>query len=364
MRKQNKMTKTVLLAAILAATGLLSGCNKDTNAGSDTNYTLHYTTYSNASSDQSKTVQRWAKEVEESTNGGVKIEFHYSQSLAKADEALKATLDGRADLAQVGSIYASSDLSMFTVVELPFETQNPEVQMKAIERLYKENETYRKNFDEKGVKLLYPLPLGSVVLGLKQPAEEPINLSGRSIRSGGLVSEVLMEVGVNPVAMTATDIYESMERGIVDGYSALAIANLPAFGLTRATPYLVNPGVGTYASSVVVINADLFESMPDEYKKAIEKASLNAITNGLEEMDAAGEMACTELKQQGTKFSKFSDEEVMSWKQKVTVDSDWVGRYSKQGYDAKSVLDDYRKIISEEESKSTYSDPVVKCIGG
>lgn len=364
MRKQNKTTKTVLLAAILAATGLVSGCSKDTNSGGSTDYTLHYTTYSNATSDQSKTAQRWAKEVEELTNGGVKIEFHYSQSLARAEESLKATLDGRADLAQVGSIYASSDLSMFTVIELPFETKNPEVQMKAIERLYEENETYRKDFDEKGVKLLYPLPLGSVIVGLKQPAESPTDLSGRSIRSGGLVSEVLMAVGVNPVAMTATDIYESMERGIIDGYSALSIANLPAFGLSRATPYLVDPGVGTYSSSIVVINSKIFESMPDEYKKAIEKASSNAISNGLEEMDAAGETACTELKQQGTKFSKFSDEEIMSWKQKVKVDSDWVNRYSKQGYDAKSVLVDYRRIISEEESKSTYADPVVKCIGG
>lgn len=365
MTKQHKTTKTVLLASILAATGLFSGCsNKDTSSGGSTEYTLHYTTYSNATSDQSKTAQRWAKEVEELTDGGVKVEFHYSQSLAKADESLKATLDGRADLAQIGSIYASSDLSMFTVIELPFETQNPEVQMKAIERLYEENETYRKDFDEKGVKFLYPLPLGSVVMGLKQPAQSPKDLSGRSIRSGGLVSEVLMTVGVNPVAMTATDIYESMERGIIDGYSALSIANLPAFGLTSASPYLVNPGIGAYSSSIVVINSDLFESMPDEYQEAIEEASLHAISNGLEEMDAAGETACKELKENGSKFSKFSDEEITSWKQKVKVDSDWVNRYSKQGYDAKSVLDDYRKIISEEESKSTYSDPIVKCMGG
>ncbi|WP_372741372.1 C4-dicarboxylate TRAP transporter substrate-binding protein [Neptunomonas sp.] len=360
MNLQNRNKKVVRVAAFLAASGLLTACGQDSN----TNYTLHYTTYSNATSDQSKTVQRWAKEVEKLTNGGVQVEFHYSQSLAGADEALQATLDGRADLAQVGSFYASSDLSMFTVIELPFETQNPEVHMTAIERLYRENEVYRKDFDQQGVKLLYPLPLGSVVLGLKQPAKAPEDLASRSIRSGGLTSEVLMSAGVNPVAMTATDIYESMERGIVDGYSALAVANLSTFGLTRVTPYLVNPGIGAYSSSIVVINAKLFESMPDEYKKAIEKASSHGISIGLEEMDAAASLACTELKQEGTELTEFSVEDVMAWKQQVNVDSDWVSRYSKQGYDAQSVLDDYRKIIADEETTSTYSDPVITCMGG
>lgn len=358
MKNTYTITKVALAAAFMAASSLLTACSREGNA----DYVLHYTTYSNSTSDQSKTAQRWAKEVETLTNGGVKVKFHYSQSLVGADEALRATLDGRADLAQVGSIYASSDLSMFTVIELPFETQNPEVQMTAIERLYRENEAYREDFDRQGVKLLFPLPLGSVILGLKQPAAGPNDLANRSIRSGGLTSEVLMSAGVNPVSMTATDIYESMERGIVDGYSALAIANLPAFGLDRVTPYLVNPRIGTYSSSIVVINASLFESMPVEYQNAIEKASSYGISIGLEEMNAAGSIACTELKKMGSEFSEFLGNDVTEWKNKVSVDSDWVSRYSMRGYDAQSVLDDYRTIIADEESKSNYSDPVVKCM--
>ena len=230
----------------------------------DGEYVLHYTTYSSPTSDQSLTAQRWAEEVEELTDGGVRVQFHYSQSLVGADESVQATLDGRADLAQVGSIYAASDLSMFTVIELPFETNNPEVQMTAIERLYNENDTYRDDFDRQGVHLLFPLPLGINLVGLKEPAPRPQDLAGRSIRSGGLTSEALLAVGANPVAMTATDIYESMERGVVDGYTALAIANLPTFGLSTTTPYLVDPGIGTYSSSIVVINSELLASMPQE----------------------------------------------------------------------------------------------------
>jgi TRAP-type C4-dicarboxylate transport system substrate-binding protein len=330
----------------------------------DGEYVLHYTTYSSPTSDQSRTVQRWAQEVEQLTDGAVQVRFHYSQSLVGADESLQATLDGRADLAQVGSIYSASDLSMYTVIELPFETKNPEVQMRATERLYTENATYRDDFDRQGVSLLFPLPVGIAVLGLDESARVPTELGGRSIRSGGLTSEALLAVGANPVAMTATDVYESMERGIVDGYTSLAIANLPTFGLAKSTPNLVDPGIGTYGSSIVVINAEVLARMPSEIQDALAQASENAIVNGLEEMDALGDRACTDLRGAGTPLSAMPADAVQDWKQRAGIDRQWVDRYTERGYDAEGVLADFRRIIAEESQRSSYADPFVECLKG
>lgn len=349
-----------LSAAVAGAVGL-AGCTSA--SGSDT-YVLHYTTYSNPTSDQSRTVQRWAEEVEDLTDGGVTVRFHYSQSLVGADESVQATLDGRADMAQVGSIYAASDLSMFTVIELPFETTNPEVQMTAIERLYQENDTYRDDFDRQGIRLLFPLPLGIAVVGLKEQVDDVSDLQGLSIRSGGLVSEVMLAAGANPVAMTATDIYESMERGVVDGYTALAIANLPTFGLSETTPYVVDPGIGAYSSSIVVINEELFQSMPEEYQQALLDASENGIANGLEEMDALGNVACQELKASGAEFSALPEDQVADLNSKAAIAESWIARYEERGYDAQAVLEDYRRIIEEETKVSQYADPLVACMQG
>lgn len=347
----------VVAAAVCAAAS--AGC-----AGNDGEFVLHYTTYSSPTSDQSVTMQRWAEEVEDRTDGGVRVKFHYSQSLVDADEALQATLDGRADLAQVGSLYSASDLSMFTVIELPFETNNPEVQMTAIERLYEENDTYRRDFDRQGAQLLFPLPLGINLIGLEEPAPNPMALAGRSIRSGGLTSEALLTVGANPVAMTATDVYESMERGVIDGYTSLAIANLPTFGLASTTPYLVDPGIGAYASSIVVINAELLESMPPEYQDAIGEASGNAIPNGLEEMDKLGVQACTDLRATGAQLATMPPGDIQAWKDRAGIAQQWVDRYAERGYDAEGVLADYRRIIREESARSTYVDPFYACLEG
>ncbi|WP_026122565.1 C4-dicarboxylate TRAP transporter substrate-binding protein [Nocardiopsis halotolerans] len=353
---------TAGVAASGTALAVLTACTG--TVGGDDTYVLHYTTYSSPTSDQSRTVQRWAEEVEELTDGGVTVRLHYSESLVDADEAAQATLDGRADMSQVGSIYAASDLPMFTAVELPFETSNPEVQMTAIERLYEENATYREDFDRQGVRLLFPLPLGIALIGLQEEADDLSDLRGRSIRSGGLTSEALLTAGANPVAMTATDIYESMSRGVVDGYTSLALANLPTFGLSRTTPYVMDPGIGSYSSSIVVINEELFQSMPEEYRQALLEASERGVPNGLEEMDALGETACRELRDAGAEFTSLPEQQVSDWKNETGAAEDWVERHEARGYDARSVLDDYRRIIEEETRASDYADPLVACMEG
>ncbi|MGO1182450.1 MAG: TRAP transporter substrate-binding protein DctP [Micrococcaceae bacterium] len=339
---------------------VLSGCSATQND----EYVLHYSTYSNATSDQSITMQRWADRVDELTDGKVSVEFHYSQSLVDADESVQALLDGRVDLAQVGSMYAASDLSMFTASELPFESQNPEAQMKALQRLYNENAAYREDFDRQGVRQLFPLPIGNAVLGSNSPIESVDDFRGKSIRSGGLISEILLAGGANPVSMTATDVYESMERGVVNGYTSLGMSNLPTFGLAGSTDYIADAGIGAYASSIVAINSDLYEDMPADYQDAVSQASEEALSMGIEELDREGQLACEQAREAGTEFHKWDDDATEEFQAKTSTADQWTDRYERRGYDAESVLTDYREFLREESAKSEYQDALTRCLEG
>lgn len=350
--------KKTTIATALAVTAALGACSSEDRA----DYVLHYATYGAAGSDQSQTVVEWAERVEERSDGRIEVRFHYSQSLVSADDSLAATLDGRVDMAHIGSIYYASDLPMFTVAELPFEARNTEAYMTAVHRMYGENEEFAADFDRNNVRPLFPLPFGNIVLGLNQPAETPQDLAGRSIRTGGLVAEVLLDVGGNPVAMTANDIYESLERGVIDGYTSLAMSNLNSFGVSDSTPYLVDPGIGISASSVVVINSDVYESMPEDLRRVIDETSNEAIGFGLEYMDAEAAAACETLVANGTEFAKFSEDQVTAWKEAGTVAEDWVARNEDRGYDADAVLTDFRALVAEESEKSDYVDPIASCV--
>lgn len=353
-----KPARTLLATLTAAALSLgLSACadNKDT-------YELHYATYSNSVSDQSKTVQAWAKRVEELTGGAVTVRFHYSQSLIGADEAANAIVDGRVDIAQVGSLYSASDLPMYTVAELPFETQNPHAHMRTVQRMYEESAEYREDFYKRGTRQLFPLPIGAAVLGTTTQVTGSDDLTNKNIRSGGLVSQVMQQGGANPVAMTATDVYESMERGIIDGYTSLGMSNLPTFGLAEDTNYISNPGVGLYGSSLVGMSEDLFDKMPENYQQALLQASEEAIDIGLEELDEEGTLACTLAKDVGTEFIRWPEDEMAALEEASTVADEWISRNESRGYNARTVIDDYRRILSEEEDNSTYKDALDQCI--
>lgn len=355
----NKRRFHLSALAGLAICGLLmSGCS----ATEDGQYELHYSTYSNSTSDQSLTMQRWAKRIGELTDDKVAVEFHYSESLVGADESVPALLDGRVDMAQVGSMYAASDLSMYTAAELPFETQNPEAHMKSLQRLFNDNATYREDFDRQGVRQLFPLPIGSAVMGSNEPINSIDDFSGKSIRSGGLISEILVAGGANPVTMTATDVYESMERGVVDGYTSLGMSNLPTFGLANNTKYIADPGIGAYASSIVGINAELYDSMPTEIQDAISQASDEALSMGIEELDSEGSLACKQAKEADTEFFEWKDSDVEEFKARSNIADQWVARYEERGYDAQSVLADYRSFLAEEDEASTYEDALTSCL--
>lgn len=356
-----KRIRVVNALAVAAIAGMvLSACS----SAEENEYILHYSTYSNSTSDQSLTAQRWAERLEELTDGEITVQFHYSQSLVGADESAQALLDGRVDIAQIGSLYAASDLPMFTAVELPFESRNPEAHMQTVQRLYEENEEYRADFDQQGVRQLFPLPIGNAVLGSNSPLESQEDFGGMSIRSGGLVSEILLAGGANPVSMTATDVYESMERGIINGYTSLGMSNLPTFGLANSTKYIADTGIGAYASSIVAMNEDLFTGMSQEHQDAILQASEEAMAMGIEELDKEGKIACEQAIEAGTEFIAWNNESIKDFQAQSETADNWIQANEKRGYDAEKVIDAYRSFLTEENERSSYKDALTSCLEG
>lgn len=308
-------------------------------------------------------VQRWAEDLYELTDGKVTVKMHYSESLLDGDETALGTTDGRTDLGQVGSIYSASDLPLYSISELPFEVNNPEAHLRSLQRLYQEDAEYRESFESRGLVQLFPLPIGLAMLGFNRPVESVDDLNGRTVRASGLAAQLLLEKGVNPVALGAGEIYESLTRGVVEGY-ILSLANLPTFGLNNSTPYLVDPGIGAWGSSIVVMNEDLYDSMPDEYKDAIQQAAANTIEYSLEELDVLSDEACEALVANGTEFVTFSEEEVEEWADSTPIINNWLAQNEQRGFNAQEVLDSYRAISAEEEEKSDYVAPIRRCIEG
>jgi len=96
------------------------------------------------------------------------------------------------------------------------------------------------------------------------------DLSNVKIRSSGFYNAWLGKYGATTVTVPAPDIYNALERGVVDGaaWPGLGIVD---FGFHKFTGYRIDPPVWQF-DNLLWINNDKWESLTDEQRTALSEA--------------------------------------------------------------------------------------------
>ena len=105
-------------------------------------------------------------------------------------------------------------------------------------------------------------------LWTKNPVNTMKDIKGQKIRAhGGLVPFIVSELGGGPVTTPTTEVYVSLERGIVDG----AVRNLPAvnsFKEYELAPYAVSEPV-TWATADIFISSRAWKKLPKKFQNLL-----------------------------------------------------------------------------------------------
>jgi TRAP-type transport system periplasmic protein len=103
------------------------------------------------------------------------------------------------------------------------------------------------------------------VLTTNVRAESPADLEGKKIRAGMTHFGALKAMGMRPVSAPMSDIYTSMERGIIDGFLFPALG-WTEWGWGEVTKYIVGPRVPMQGGngSCTLINLDKWDSLSKE----------------------------------------------------------------------------------------------------
>ncbi|WP_417271503.1 C4-dicarboxylate ABC transporter substrate-binding protein [Celeribacter sp.] len=100
-----------------------------------------------------------------------------------------------------------------------------------------------------------------------------LNLEGLRMRSSPLFRSFLEELGATNVVQSASEVYTSLERGVVDG-TAFPVTGLRDFGWDKFLKYRVNPGF--FQTDVLVsMNLDSWEGLSDEAKEILNQAAID-----------------------------------------------------------------------------------------
>ncbi len=121
------------------------------------------------------------------------------------------------------------------------------------------------------IKVLYCGPYGKEALVSKVPINGVADLKGVKIRSPeGLAADVFRRAGASPSSIPFSEVYTSLEKGIVDAADASVYINNSASGFHKIAKYPLFPGIHSMANLQVIINKRVFDKLSDSEKVILE----------------------------------------------------------------------------------------------
>ncbi|MGM7669218.1 TRAP transporter substrate-binding protein DctP [Microbacterium sp. A93] len=343
-------------AAATSAVLVLAGCSPSTNGASDVEapsdgavapLSLKFTSYASPTAPISVALQQSFDELATSTDDAVQVEPFWSASLLSAPDGLAGATDGRTDIALISAAYTPAEMPLSQVLGVPFIAPDSASASLALADLYDTSPAFQNEFTANGVHLLAVITPGENTIATTDPIEGPEDLNGLQLRAAGYIANTVQEWGANVHALPATDMYESIERGLIDGYTSFAYENIASFGLNEVATNITDPGTGPYIASYIVINKTLWDDFSDAQREAI-TASYENLTDWSTEATLEVEaQICDVLLENGGSVTIWGEDTVDEFRDKVgdSILTEWKSSAEAAGADADAFLDELNTAL-------------------
>ncbi len=256
-------------------------------------------------------MEPWAREVEAKTQGAVTIQVSPGTSaLGQAQNQLDQVRNGIVDIAFGICGLPRGRMTRSTIVEMPMLVRKAEAGSRALWNLH---QTALRS-DYVGMK---PLVLmthnGGLIHTRDKLVRTPEDLRGLRIRTPSPTISMMLEfLGASPVGMPPGQVYENMQRGVLDG-AAFPWDPVRAFKLGEVSKYHCDLGLYT-AAFWFGMNDRKYRSLPEDIRKVIDQTSgqalLGKIQGWWDKWDAAGKATAIE---RGNTITTVSGEDRALW---------------------------------------------------
>ncbi|MEN2752473.1 TRAP transporter substrate-binding protein [Psychrobacter sp. FBL11] len=259
----------------------LIGCSGETDkssevASSQDTTVLRFSHFYPATSDINEQIfEPWAKQIEADSNGRLKVEVYPSATISKADTAYESAVKGTIDIGSQVQGYTSGRFPLSQIAELPGLSNSSTQTGCMLQTLY-ENGTISSEYEDSHLLFMFATGPGTLH-STDKIIKTPEDMKGMRIRRPSAVAgDIIESMGASPVGLPATDIYTSLQRGVVDGLSFPWEA-METFKLNELTKYHTN--MPFYSSALMVtMNKDKYEGLPEDLKKVVDDNSGMALS--------------------------------------------------------------------------------------
>lgn len=234
-------------------------------------------------------MEPWAREIEARTQGAVAVQVSPGTSaLGQAQNQIDQVKNGIVDVAFGICGLPRGRMTRSTIVEMPLLVSKAGAGSRALWNLYPK----MLGPDYAGIR---PLVLMTHNGGLIHTRERQINtpedLRGLRIRTPSPTVSMMLEfLGASPVGMPPGQVYENMQRGVLDG-AAFPWDPVRAFKLGEVSRFHCEANLYT-AAFWFGMNERKYQSLPPDVRRVIDQASgpalLAKVQGWWDAWDAAG----------------------------------------------------------------------------
>ena len=294
-------------------------------------------------------VEKLADLVSEKTGGEFTLNISYG-GLSKNKENLDGISIGAFEMAQFCAGYHRDKNPTITVLELPFLGVSSLEQEIAVSQALYQHPAVQKDLARWNATLLMPSPLPQYnLVGTVDAPASLKDFEGLTVRATGGIGKAMEAVGAVPTSMSATEVRQAMDSGIVKAVAFAPHAHMSFGTIENGTWWTTNLNPGT-VNCPVVVNTDALDALPEDHRAALLSSVDEALAhyvdfykfNSLDVWEPALDAARIEL-------VTFSDAEISTFKDAAAAPAAqaWIEENAARGIPAQELYDLVTGLIAE-----------------
>jgi len=292
-------------------------------------------------------LEPWAKQLEEKTGGQVKVEIYPAGSafghVAKQLDQVRA---GVVDISHGLTGIPRGRLPRTLIMDLPFLVKTSNAASRTLWQLYTDGDIAP---EYKGLKVL---ALHAHNAGLIHTRDKQVktmdDLKGLRLRTPSVAIAMMLEqLGGTPVGLPPTQVYENLQKGVIDG-NVFPYEAVHGFKLHEVLNHHLDAKAYT-TSFYFVMNEKKYNALPADVRKAIDDISGDVLVNKFGPWwNAWDKPGMQDIARKGSSVTTLSDTERARWREALApmIDAYLKDAESKGVSDARAIYDKAQKLVS------------------
>ena len=288
--------------------------------------------------------------ISEASGGRLQFTYQPGGSLLGAAETLDGVKDGTADICWSCTSFFGGRFRVSEFINLCANgLTSARMATDVYQQMYEEIPELQQELSDWHIIGLHSCSYGPIsTVGKK--IEKPEDFKGMQIRTAGTVAaEYIKALGATPVSVPTSDVYESVSKGVFDGFTN-DWHNIDCFKLYEPIDYCLDMPV-SFTSCFVMMSKDSYNNLPDDLKAIIDEYSGNYAGDMAGYWwDSCNYWVADKMRDNGVEVYKPSDE-LYAWatsEEIVGPIHQWYIEYLNEiGLDGQAIYDKCMEIVEE-----------------